>query len=66
MPPSRNQTTASESTERSARRYDDRHADDDARPDATVEICDSLGVSLDEDRGGDPYNHTGRFKRSIR
>jgi hypothetical protein len=36
------------------------------RADATLEIHGTLKVSPDEDRGGDPYNRTGRFGRLVR
>ena len=34
--------------------------------DATLNVEGALQVSTDEDIGGDPYNHTGRFERLVR
>ena len=36
------------------------------RGDATLSFEGTLKINRDEDTGGDPYNHTGRFKKSIR
>ena len=38
-----------------------------ARGDATTLAFEGLmGISGDDDLGGDPYNRTGRFKRTVR
>jgi hypothetical protein len=51
-----------------SKRHYNEHALDDGEPspDAAIEIEGNLALPEDEDTGGDPYNHTGRFKRSVR
>jgi hypothetical protein len=43
-----------------------RDQSDGARNDATLAFEGLMRVSGDEDVGGDPYNRTGRFKRTVR
>ncbi len=40
-------------------------ATDRYEDDTTLKFSGRMNVS-DEDAGGDPYNHTGRFRRAIR
>ncbi len=47
------------------RRYQGEIDDSDAPPEATLKFEGRIGVA-DDDRGSDPYNHTGRFKRLVR
>jgi hypothetical protein len=39
---------------------------ENGRDDARLTATDRALAVTDEDRGGDPYNHTGRFKRIVR
>jgi hypothetical protein len=39
--------------------------DDGLREDGTLAFQGKLNLK-DEDAGGDPYNHTGRFRRNVR
>ena len=46
---------------------DQNGADERARDDeTTVAFEGRMKVSGDDDAGGDPYNRTGRFKRTVR
>lgn len=40
-------------------------SDEESADATTLKFEGKIGVA-DDERGGDPYNHTGRFKRSVR
>ena len=48
--------------------FKEQHKDDsETSVDATISVKGTLRVSAEEeDVGGDPYNHTGRFERNNR
>jgi hypothetical protein len=55
-------------TDVAARRFAEQPADADAGKSADptlIPLTHAIEV-VEEDRGSDPYNHTGRFKRNIR
>jgi hypothetical protein len=61
-------TTTAQETAANERRM--QHAQPDAatdryEDDTTLKFSGRMNVA-DEDAGGDPYNHTGRFRRTIR
>lgn len=58
---------AQSKTDGAERRFKEQLHDDMETTDATLAHRGALEVSTDEDDpGGDPYNHTGRFKKNVR
>jgi len=48
-------------------RFKEQLADDAVpRGDCTIAANGTLRISPEEDTGGDPYNHTGSFRKNIR
>lgn len=60
--------TQSRTKSDSSRRFREQAGEDAREPaDTTLSVKGPLEVSGDdEDLGGDPYNHTGRFKKNVR
>jgi hypothetical protein len=64
MDPAQAQTQVA--ADSSDRRFREQSTDEThPREDATFRLDGALEVS-DEDRGRDPYNHTGRFEKNVR
>ena len=62
-----NVRTGSAASAEASRQRVREEADEDGglREDGTLAFQGKLNLN-DEDAGGDPYNHTGRFRRNVR
>lgn len=59
-------TTSSEHAPGAPQSFRDQAEDSTAADSTTLEFEGRIRVAGDDDAGGDPYNHTGRFRRNVR